>query len=465
MSASATFCEIPLRTAFDAQSCDSLVSSEWILSAGVPTRQSMASGVLTVPSTDTIHSMQLKASVAADLPFDLVLGRDWLFFCRQTLPHTSFVLSSGVVFPGASADVTSDLHTMDVDTAFNSDNTNSSVSPRPDRSACRALAKDFESAAHMSRAVLKIILEAEHKKMATESLSHVAAALNIPVPGVRTMRFKLRAAIGRYADSISSDKANVTNPSVSVAEFFNSFESHRRPILMSIAALHRIEMADCADVCNEWRTNNLDPDLQVHVLTAIYGSNITAKSLRRVLLSFNIECDDAKGVKQLRRMLKRYITDLRRGKKAERCENQDRASRQKFETLTELEAIRQSWPQLIPQSVKNRCVRRFRDQTSSEALSTFTCASCAETVLLRSQCSIVAGDPHYDLNVLKRPDLKSDNTIFWIVIHGSILNVLHLPCPLMKVLFAISLSIQLVYLIPKMAEIPFCCYANLAILT
>ena len=71
---------------------------EWILSAGVPTPQSMASGVLTVPSTDTIHSMYLKAFVAADLPFDLVLGWDWLFFYRQTLPHTSFVLSSGVVF-------------------------------------------------------------------------------------------------------------------------------------------------------------------------------------------------------------------------------------------------------------------------------------------------------------------------------------------------------------------------------
>jgi hypothetical protein len=33
-------------------------------------------------------------------PYDLVLGRDWLFFCHQTLPHASFTLSSGVVTPG-----------------------------------------------------------------------------------------------------------------------------------------------------------------------------------------------------------------------------------------------------------------------------------------------------------------------------------------------------------------------------
>jgi hypothetical protein len=32
--------------------------------------------------------------------------------------------------------------------------------------------------------------------------------------------------------------------------------------------------------------------------------------------------------------------------------------------------------------LKNKCMRKFRDQTSSEALSTITCASCAESVSL-----------------------------------------------------------------------------------
>jgi hypothetical protein len=61
--------------------------------------------------------------------------------------------------------------------------------------------------------------------MSTESLSHVAAALNIPVPGVRTIRFKLRAAIHKHADTIFLDDADAS-ASVSVADFFNSFESH-----------------------------------------------------------------------------------------------------------------------------------------------------------------------------------------------------------------------------------------------
>ncbi|KAJ7208402.1 hypothetical protein C8J57DRAFT_1540696 [Mycena rebaudengoi] len=31
----------------------------------------------------------------ASLPFDLVLGRDWLHFCRDSLPNSRFILSSG----------------------------------------------------------------------------------------------------------------------------------------------------------------------------------------------------------------------------------------------------------------------------------------------------------------------------------------------------------------------------------
>jgi hypothetical protein len=178
-------------------------------------------------------------------------------------------------------------------------------SPRPDRTACRALSQDFKCAAEMSKAVLNIFLDADHKQMSTENLSHLAAALNIYVSGVRTLRFKLRAAIRKHADTINAANSRIST-SASIADFFNSFESHRKPILLSIAALHRIQvpdkstveslratitdhilsgsctqfsqsharitlsgdfsLPDCADVCDEWQHNNLDPDLQVHIL-------------------------------------------------------------------------------------------------------------------------------------------------------------------------------------------------------
>lgn len=100
MAPSATFCNIPLSTAVDSSSATSRVSLDWILSAGISAPGSVASGILTLPCGDTVCSMHTKLSVTSTLPYDVVLGRDWLFFCRETLPHTSFDLSSGSVSPG-----------------------------------------------------------------------------------------------------------------------------------------------------------------------------------------------------------------------------------------------------------------------------------------------------------------------------------------------------------------------------
>ena len=139
--------------------------------------------------------------------------------CRRILLHH--------IATGACSD-----HSVDV-----------SLSPRPDRSACRELCRDFDCAADMSKAVLSLILEADPKLMSTESLSHVAAALNISVPGARNLRFKLRAALKGHVNTINSSETHA-HSSASVADFFNSFESHRRPVLLAIAALHQIPVED-----------------------------------------------------------------------------------------------------------------------------------------------------------------------------------------------------------------------------
>ncbi|KAJ7754183.1 hypothetical protein DFH07DRAFT_823288 [Mycena maculata] len=95
-----TFCNVPLSTSLDPLSRHSRVSLDWILSSGVPASKSSASGILTLPCGDTMCSMHMTLSIAAGLPYDLVLSRDWLFFCHETLPHVSFSLSSGIVGPG-----------------------------------------------------------------------------------------------------------------------------------------------------------------------------------------------------------------------------------------------------------------------------------------------------------------------------------------------------------------------------
>ncbi|KAJ7870182.1 hypothetical protein B0H14DRAFT_3132159 [Mycena olivaceomarginata] len=185
MAPSATFCNIPLSTSVDPSSATSRVSLNWILSAGISAPGSVASGILTLPCGDT--------------------GRDWLFFCRETLPHTSFDLSSGSVSPGhrppppidQCGHPDSNLNAMDVDAqpceATPSQIPHASMTwvqcrrallhhIATDRTACRALSQDFKCAAEMSKAVLNIFLDADHKQMSTENLSHLAAALNISVP-------------------------------------------------------------------------------------------------------------------------------------------------------------------------------------------------------------------------------------------------------------------------------------------
>ncbi|KAJ7314466.1 hypothetical protein DFH08DRAFT_821479 [Mycena albidolilacea] len=104
---------------------------------------------------------------------------------------------------------------------------------------------------------------------------------------------------------------------------------------------------DCADVWNEWHENNLDADLQVHILTGVYGSKITPNSLRRVLTSFKIDHEGANSIGQLYRRLKSLIIALRRGKKAKSSQEQEHATR---ETHCEtLDQIYRMWPQLAPQ--------------------------------------------------------------------------------------------------------------------
>ncbi|KAJ6612472.1 hypothetical protein B0H10DRAFT_1952274 [Mycena sp. CBHHK59/15] len=195
-----------------------------------------------------------------------------------------------------------------------------SSSPRPDRSACHALSQDFESAADIAKTALKFILDADHTQISTESLSHVAAALNISVSGDRNLRYKLHAVLRRHAETVSSAGPDIRS-SASIADFFHSFESHRKPVLLAIAALHRIQVSekatieslrtqitehllsghctpfsqshpsislpnglslpDCADVHKEWLGNNLDTDLQIHILTAIYGSKISLVNMNQ----------------------------------------------------------------------------------------------------------------------------------------------------------------------------------------
>ena len=88
--------------------------------------------------------------------------------------------------------------------------------------------------------------------------------------------------------------------------------------------------------------------------------------------------------------LKEYISRLRHGKRTEEQRNK------KLETEREhperKQRLLESWPQLVSDklNLKNKIVKMFRQQTSTETLSTFTCSSFGEETLVFSSAKIVS---------------------------------------------------------------------------
>ncbi|KAJ6613266.1 hypothetical protein B0H10DRAFT_1951661 [Mycena sp. CBHHK59/15] len=135
---SATFCKIPLTISVEPASPKSLISVDWILSSEVPAPLSCASGVLTLPSGATLCSMNMKISVASAIAYYLVLGRDWILFCRQTLPHASFSLSSGVFYPAQPRNLPFSVHptAQDLDTQPQLHGDNNDMQPQASGHGC-----------------------------------------------------------------------------------------------------------------------------------------------------------------------------------------------------------------------------------------------------------------------------------------------------------------------------------------
>ncbi|KAJ6546082.1 hypothetical protein DFH09DRAFT_1282058, partial [Mycena vulgaris] len=96
----ASLCDVPVSTAFDPNLQSSLLSLDWVLASGLCFNNSLISGRLCLfyrDSTDGVWSPDVELAISASLPFDLVLGHDWLQLCQTTLPYASFDLASGVL--------------------------------------------------------------------------------------------------------------------------------------------------------------------------------------------------------------------------------------------------------------------------------------------------------------------------------------------------------------------------------
>ncbi|KAF8143338.1 hypothetical protein K438DRAFT_647679 [Mycena galopus ATCC 62051] len=96
MAATATFHKMPLSTTVNCDAERSLLSLDWVMSSGIRARHAMASGILTVPCMNSVFSLQMDLCVVSSLPYDLVLGRDWIQYGCESVADPRFFLSSGI---------------------------------------------------------------------------------------------------------------------------------------------------------------------------------------------------------------------------------------------------------------------------------------------------------------------------------------------------------------------------------
>jgi hypothetical protein len=164
-------------------------------------------------------------------------------------------------------------------------------------------------------------------------------------------------------------------------------------------------------------------NLEILALSSVL-QRIKLRPIRRILDSRNVSYSHTDSLSKLRKHLKSVIIGLKRGKK-----NADKVAARyalDAEYETNKEKIAKSWPQLVNTNLKDKIVKMFREQTSKVSLSSFTCASCAESALCTNCHAVLASD--VDLNLLKfRQDFRLESGVNNLPLpynHGPLQDVL-----------------------------------------
>ena len=246
----------------------------------------------------------------------------------------------------------------------------------------------------------------------TERLQRVVLALGIRTPiSVHNPRRSCLTALQTYASNIVSVDAFPVLPQ----SLFLQYEKFKKSDLIDIAMQHGLSVSrkdtvdslkseillhvasgvcehassvGCQIVREEYSSNKVcDSDtLLIHLFTMIVESNSTSL-LKCVLTLHNISFSPTNGIGQLHRHLKRHIASLKCGKQAKGSSRRHQLTHEEVEAehIKRRENIQQNWPQPVSSSLKEKILQMFLEQTSSAALASFTCASCAGNYLKKDQ--------------------------------------------------------------------------------
>ena len=136
--------------------------------------------------------------------------------------------------------------------------------------------------------------------------------------------------------------------------------------------------------------------LQLRILKGVL--KVTNKKIfSRILQSLDIPHSATDPIKALRSALRVRCSALRAASRATRDDSQ--------KWICEAALVAENWPQRISHTEKASIVQDFRSSTSSNALGSFTCASCAERVRNTKRFDVPIAD--INLSVLRSPGSPS----------------------------------------------------------
>ena len=133
---------------------------------------------------------------------------------------------------------------------------------------------------------------------------------------------------------------------------------------------------------------------QIQILSSI-TSLVRSRPLQHILSCLHVSFESTMSFTKLWSEFRKFITRLKKGKQSEDACNmviaQDEQLRQ------ERKKVQENWPQLVPNTLKKKIVKLFHEKTSSEALATFTCASCSSLTLNIEHKKMLLSDINIDL--------------------------------------------------------------------
>ena len=139
-------------------------------------------------------------------------------------------------------------------------------------------------------------------------------------------------------------------------------------------------------------------DFQILLLSSLIKS-FSLRTFRRIFNVQNIFYESDFSLSKFRRELRKFITRLRKGKSQEEKHTATRSKANK--AAQERCELHESWPQIVSKTLKDKIAQIFSEETSSAALSTFTCAACSSETYNSKKNQLLLSQ--FDLELLKKP--------------------------------------------------------------